>query len=373
MSLTGFAKLYGEPPAGTWSAPGRVNLIGEHTDYNDGFVLPIAIDRRASVAVRLRTDRIVRCASVQRAGVVEHDLGDLAPGSVDDWPAYVLGVAWALAQDGVRLPGFDLLLDSDVPVGAGLSSSAAVETATALALTELVGHELDRRELALLCHRGETGFVGAPVGVMDQMVSACAVAGSALLLDCRNLEITHVPFDLAALGCVLLVIDTRAPHRNTDGAYADRRASCEKAAAHLGLPALRDASPDQVADDPRARHVVSECARVLAAAAALSRGAVEELGALMLASHRSLRDDFEVSCTELDLAVDAAMRVGARGARLTGAGFGGAAIALVPTELAATVSTCVRGAFADQRLAEPDIFAVSAGPGARSTRPEGPP
>ncbi len=361
-----FQQLFDAPPTGIWSGPGRVNLIGEHTDYNEGFVLPFALDRTAKVAVRLRRDRLVRCASRQQGGeVVVTSLGDLVPKACGSWPAYLLGVAWALAEQGVTMRGFDLLLDSDVPMGAGLSSSAAVETAIALALNDLLGLGLDRMALAMACHRAETEFVGAPVGVMDQVVSACATAGSALLLDCRSLETTQVPFDPARLGCSLLVIDTGAAHANTDGGYAERRASCEKAAAQLGLPALRDATSDQVADEPRARHVVSECTRVLATVVALKAGDVAAVGALMLASHASLRDDFEVSCDELDAAVSAAMSAGAHGARLTGAGFGGSAIALVPEQQVDAVITAVQDAFAARSFATPEIFTVSAGPGAQ--------
>ena len=360
-----FEELFGGSPAGTWAAPGRVNLIGEHTDYNDGFVLPIALDRRARVSVRLRDDSTVRLASVQRDGTVatahvEH----LRTGGDDDWSAYVLGVAWALDERGLRPPGFDLLLDSDVPVGAGLSSSAAVETATALALIDLMDVAMEPLDLALLCHRAETGFVGAPVGVMDQVVSACARPGHALLLDCRSLEVTHVPFDPSALGCELLVVDTGSAHENNDGAYAERRTSCERVAAELGLAALRDAEPEQVADRPRARHVVNECNRVLSAVEALRTHDAAALGELMLASHVSLRDDFEVSSPALDLAVEAAMSAGALGARLTGAGFGGCAIALVVPGGAPAVTDRVEKAFADQGLAPPTTFLAAAGPGA---------
>lgn len=360
-----FEALYGRPPSGTWAAPGRVNLIGEHTDYNDGFVLPIALDRTARVAVRLRDDDVIRCASVQQGDdVTTTSLGSLVSRGCGSWAAYVAGVAWALAEHGVRVSGFDLLLDSDVPVGAGLSSSAAIETATGLALAELLDAPLTRLELALVCHRAETGFVGAPVGVMDQVASACASAGHALLLDCRSLEVEHVPFRPQDWDCELLVVDTGAPHQNNDGAYAERRASCERAAADLGVKALRDASPDQVADLPRARHVVSECRRVLSAAEALRDGDAARLGQLMLASHVSLRDDFEVSSPQLDLAVTSAMGAGAHGARLTGAGFGGCAVALVPRHRSGKVAMAVADAFADRAFDPPDVFPVAAGPGA---------
>lgn len=360
-----FREVFGEEPALVWVAPGRVNLIGEHTDYNEGFVLPLAVNRRASVAVRSRPDRVIRCWSRQRGGEpVSAHLDQLAPGQVRDWTAYPLGVAWALQERGLVIGGFDLVLDSDVPIGAGLSSSAAVEVATASALVDLHDLPMDRLQVALACHHAETSFVGAPVGVMDQVVSACATEGSALLIDCRSLELTAVPFDPAAMGCELLVIDTGAAHANVDGAYAERRAACLSAASDLGLPALRDADAARVAAHPRARHVVAECTRVLAAVEALKASDAERLGALLLASHVSLRDDFEVSCPELNTAVDAAMGAGALGARLTGAGFGGSAIALVPTGATRQVEDAVRESFAAQAFSPPEIFAVTAGPGA---------
>ncbi len=352
-----FEDLYGRRPAGIWGAPGRVNLIGDHTDYNDGFVLPFALDRRAYAAVALRTDDVVRCASLQRNGeVVATSLGELARGTGTSWASYVLGVAWALAERGVETSGFDLLLDSQVPVGAGLSSSAAVETATVLALTELLGTSLQPLDLALVAHRAETAFVGAPVGVMDQVASACAVDGHALLLDCRSLEMTHVAFSPERLGCALLVIDTRVKHQNTDGAYAERRAACLRAAAELGLDALRDAAPEQVVDRPRARHVVSECARVLAAADALDAHDAESLGRLMLGSHASLRDDFEVSTPELDAFVETTRENGSLGARLTGGGFGGCAIVLLPAPETEALEASVRRKFHDERFEEPAFY-----------------
>jgi galactokinase len=358
-----FAGLFGHEAVGVWSAPGRVNLIGEHLDYNDGLVLPFAIDRSAIVAAAPRSDRLVRIASVQQDDLVEADLDDLVGVG---WASYVVGVAWALDEHGVDLPGFDLLVDSDIPLGAGLSSSAGLEIATALALTHLAGVELAPLDLALVCHRAETGFVGAPVGVMDQVVSACATEDHALLLDCRSLETTQVP--LAVPGCELLVIDTRVRHDNTDGGYAERRASCERAAKLLGVKALRDVTSLEGSELPatelrRARHVVSEIARVRGAVDALRAGDTVALGAHMQASHRSLRDDFEVSCLELDLCVDAALAAGALGARLTGAGFGGCVIALVPEHLVADVTAAVHRAFGPTQL-EPLVLSVRPSAGA---------
>ncbi len=358
-----FADLFSRPSAGVWRAPGRVNLIGEHLDYNDGLVLPFAIDRSAIVTAAARSDRRIRVASVQQDDIVEADLDTYL---ADGWASYVVGVAWALDEQGIDLPGFDLLIDSDIPLGAGLSSSAGLETATALALTHLAGVDLAPLDLALVCHRAETGFVGAPVGVMDQVASACATAEHALLLDCRSLELTQVP--LTVPGCVLLVIDTRVRHDNTDGGYAERRASCERAAELLGVKALRDVTSLEGFDLPqpelrRARHVVTEIARVRGAVEALRAGDTASLGALMQASHRSLRDDFEVSCPELDLCVNAATGAGALGARLTGAGFGGCVIALVPEHLVAEVTAAVHRAFRPTHR-EPHVLSVRPAAGA---------
>jgi len=359
-----FAERFGSSPEGVWGGPGRVNLIGEHVDYNDGLVLPFAIERRALVAVRPRTDGVVRAASLQTDEVIE---SSVRATSLAGWGGYVVGVAWALLHLGLDVPGFDLLLDSDIPIGSGLSSSAGIETATALALSHLAGTELTALELALACHRAETGFVGAPVGVMDQVVSACASTDHALLLDCRTLDQTQVPLTLP--GCTLVVIDSRVRHTNTDGAYAERRASCDQAAATLGVKALRDADVRdvQTLPDPlrrRAMHVVAEIARVEEAVSALRDGNTTRLGELLIASHHSLRDDFEVSCPELDLAVEAALDGGALGARLTGAGFGGCVVALVPDRQVSAVAFTVTGAFLAADLPVPEVFPVRAGPGA---------
>ena len=344
-----------------WDGPGRVNLIGEHTDYNQGFVLPFAIERRARVSLRLRDDHVIRCASRQRGDEIETASGhDLQPGTRGGWVSYVLGVTWALGAD----VGFDLLVDSDVPIGAGLSSSAALEAATAIALNDLLELGRTPAQLAMACHAAETEFVGAPVGVMDQLVSLGAVEGHALLIDCRSLQVEPVPLNLSELDCALVVLDTGVAHENTDGAYAERRAACEKAAADLGVPALRDASAEEVADRPWARHVVTENARVLAAVDALQARDPHRLGALMTASHTSLRNDFAVSSQQLDIAVDAAVAGGAHGAKLTGAGFGGSVIALVPADRTSRVTAVVERALAAAGFAAPKSFSVTPGPGA---------
>jgi galactokinase len=362
-------------PAGVWAAPGRVNLIGEHTDYNDGYVLPLAIDRVARVAAARRPDTRLRVWSTREPDPVECDLADAA--AVRGWAGYLTGVAWALGVDR----GADLLVDSDVPVGAGLSSSAAVECATALALAELFGLADDRTGLARACQRAENEVVGAPTGIMDQMASLHGRAGSALFLDCRTLVVEPVPLDLSAAGVALLVVDTRAAHDlagggaggGADGGYAERREACRQAAAALGVPALRDATPEQVEGLPeplrrRARHVVTENVRVLAVVDALRAGRWESVGRLLAASHTSLRDDFEVSVAELDTAATAVTEAGALGARLTGGGFGGSIVALLPADRVDTAAAGVRDAFADRGWPLPQSFPVAPADGARRLR-----
>jgi galactokinase len=369
-----FRERTGRDPEGVWAAPGRVNLIGEHTDYNDGFVLPAAIDRLVLVAAGRRAGGRLRLWSLQAEPPADLELAGIGPGKVGGWAAYPAGVAWALGQAGVELGGADLVVDGDVPAGSGLSSSAALECATATALADLGGAGLDRAALAGLARRAENEVVGVPSGVMDQMVSMLGRAGHALFLDTRSLGTEQVPLPLEAAGLCLVVIDTRAGHRLVDGAYADRRAACQAAAAVLGVPALRDATPallEQHATalgDPglrRARHVVTENARVLAAVELLRAGDLDRLGPLLAASHASLRDDYEVSSPELDTAVEAAVAAGAVGARMTGAGFGGSAIALVETALAGRVADRARDAFAAAGFGPPQVTTVVPSDGAR--------
>jgi galactokinase len=372
--VAAFRERTGRDPEGVWAAPGRVNLIGEHTDYNDGFVLPAAIDRLVLVAAGRRAGGRLRLWSLQAEPPADLELAGIGPGKVGGWAAYPAGVAWALGQAGVELGGADLVVDGDVPAGSGLSSSAALECATATALADLGGAGLDRAALAGLARRAENEVVGVPSGVMDQMVSMLGRAGHALFLDTRSLGTEQVPLPLEAAGLCLVVIDTRAGHRLVDGAYADRRAACQAAAAVLGVPALRDATPallEQHATalgDPglrRARHVVTENARVLAAVELLRAGDLDRLGPLLAASHASLRDDYEVSSPELDTAVEVAVAAGAVGARMTGAGFGGSAIALVETALAGRVADRARDAFAAAGFGPPQVTTVVPSDGAR--------
>jgi galactokinase len=369
-----FRERTGRDPDGVWAAPGRVNLIGEHTDYNDGFVLPAAIDRQVVAAAGRRAGGRLRVWSLQAEAPAELELAGIGPGRVGGWAAYPAGVAWALGQAGVEVGGVDLVVDGDVPAGAGLSSSAALECATATALADLAGAGLDRAALAGVARRAENEVVGVPSGVMDQMVSMLGRAGHALFLDTRTLETEQVPLPLEAAGRCLLVLDTRAGHRLVDGAYADRRAACEAAAAVLGVSALRDATLERVEAAAtelgeerfrRARHVVTENARVLEAVGLLRAGELDRLGPLLAASHASLRDDYEVSSPELDTAVEAAVAAGAVGARMTGAGFGGSAIALAGTDRAGRVGQRVVDAFAAAGFGPPAVEAVAASDGAR--------
>ncbi|MGN6331652.1 MAG: galactokinase [Motilibacteraceae bacterium] len=373
-SVAAFKTAFGTDPEGTWCAPGRVNLIGEHTDYNDGFVLPLALPQRVTVAARRREDGVLRLRSLQEDGEVEVAPGD-GPGDVAGWAAYVAGVAWALREKGVDVPGADLVVDGEVPLGAGLSSSAALECAVGLALLDLAGAALSPTELALAAQHAENDYVGTPCGVMDQMASVHGQRGHVLFLDTRSLEVEPVPFDLERRGLALLVVDTRAPHRLVDGEYAERRATCHAAAKALGVPALRDVALSDLPSEldrldsdvarRRVRHVVTEDARVLEVVDHLRRGEDPRVvGPLLTASHASLRDDYEVTVPELDTAVDAALAAGAHGARMTGGGFGGSVIALVEAADVDAVSDAVAAAFDEAGFAPPRTFVAVPAEGA---------
>jgi galactokinase len=372
MTQSEFANLFGAAPEVWASAPGRVNIIGEHIDYSDGWVLPFAINYRTNVLVRRREDSLVRLASGQQAKeIYTFDLASLRQSK--KWVDYPLGVISEL-----RIPtGVDIFILGDVPNGAGLSSSAALECATALALNEVfkLGHSA--KDLALLAQRAENNFVGMPCGIMDQAVSMLATADNALLLDCRTLETTQIPLDLAAADLSLLVIDTRAKHSLVDGGYAARRADCDAAVSALGIPSMREASIELLAQNHiilgserfnRARHAVTEIARVHGAVAALQSSDFVRLGELMNQSHASLRDDYTVSCPELDAAVDTAVAAGALGARMVGGGFGGSAIALAKTGLIPQLKTAITEAYAASGFAEPRFFIATPAAGARIER-----
>jgi galactokinase len=369
-----FANRFGGRPEGVWRAPGRANLIGEHTDYNQGWVLPFALHLGVTVAASRRGDGVLATASRQAPGApVALPLATLAPGPVTGWAAYPAGVAWALRDAGHRLgDGASLAIDSDLPQGAGLSSSAALECATALALAGLYGLDLPRPELATLAWRAENDFVGVPSGIMDQSASLLCRAGHALLLDCRSGATTDVPLDPARAGLELVIIDTGVRHALGDGRYAERRSECDRAAAQLGVSSLREVSSPAAAAglaDPvlrrRARHVITENRRVEETVALLAGGDLAGVGAVLRASHVSLRDDFEVSWPEADVAVDAATAAGALGARMMGGGFGGSALALVPAGRRA-VSAAVTAQFA-RRGWPPPAF-VQAVPSAGALR-----
>lgn len=338
-----FRRAYSREPEGVFSAPGRVNLIGEHTDYSGGLVLPFAIDARAELAAARNDDNVVRVISAQRPGAgTSVPLSEIEPGSAvaSSWEGYLVGSIWALRKAGHRITGLDLALDSQVPSGAGLSSSAAVECVTTLAAAALCDIDLDAMQIADYAQQAENDFVGVPCGPMDQTASAAARAGSVLLFDTRAMTIEHIPFDPATQGLAVLVIDTRVAHSLADGEYGRRRTSCERVASLLGVRWLRDIGVDdlpsvmtQLDSDElrrRVRHVVTENDRVVRTVERLQAGTVDEIGDLLTASHRSLRDDYEVSCPELDLAVESALAAGALGARMTGGGFGGSVIAVVP-------------------------------------------
>jgi len=369
-----FEAVFGAAPDGVWQAPGRVNLIGEHTDYNEGFVLPFAIDRAARVAVRLRPDSTVRMLSTfGNQGLTTADAAALEPAAARGWTKYPLGVLWALQQQGLAVPGLDLLLDSDVPRGAGLSSSHAIECAVILALNELTGAGLSAQDMVLATQRAENDFVGAPTGIMDQSASLLGAAGQAVFLDCRDQGVRLVPFDAEGAGLVLLVIDTKVSHSHAGGGYAARRASCELGADVLGVRALRDVGVEDLEEaagllDPetfrRVRHVVTENDRVLQTVELLEGAGPQAIGPLLDASHASMRDDFEISCAELDLAVDTARTAGAIGARMTGGGFGGCAIALAPADAEERLRAAVASAFTGAGYAAPDIFRVRPAAGA---------
>ncbi|KQQ10347.1 MULTISPECIES: galactokinase [Rathayibacter] len=375
-----FEREYDHAPAGVWAGPGRVNLIGEHTDYNDGFVFPFAIDRATAMAVAPREDRVIRIASAFSPEHVEISLDDLAPGAIAGWSAYPLGVVWALTEYGVDLgarTGFDAFVDSDVPVGAGLSSSAALMCAMAVALNELWELDLDKATLARVGRRAENVAVGAPTGIMDESASLFGQRDAAVFLDCRSLDTEVIPLGFEEAGLVLLVIDTKVEHAHATGGYAERRASCELGASTLGVESLRELSVDdlpraeELLDDVtyrRVKHVVTEDARVLATVRTLREQGPRAIGELLDAGHVSLRDDFEISVPELDTAVEASRGAGAIGARMTGGGFGGSAIALTPVEKEEEVRAAVLAAFAAKGFRAPELFLVTAADGAGRVR-----
>ncbi|WP_367125188.1 galactokinase [Streptomyces phytohabitans] len=376
-----FHEVYGGEPDGVWAAPGRVNLIGEHTDYNDGFVLPLALPHTTRVHAARRDDGVLRLHSADSGaqtgdGVVRLRVDELEPAGAAGWAAYPAGVVWALRTAGLPVGGADLHFESTVPTGAGLSSSAALEVSTALALNDLHGLGQDPAGLARLCQRAENDFVGVPCGIMDQMASACCTEGHALFLDARELTWRQVPFDLAAEGLKLLVMDTRVKHELGEGEYAKRRAGCEEGARQLGVPALRDVPYERLDEEltriatPEVRglvrHIVSENRRVEDVIRLLDAGDTRGIGTVLTDGHASVRDDFRISCDELDLVVETANAAGALGARMTGGGFGGSAIVLVEDALTDKVTEAVDAAFDAAGYRRPRVFPALPGRGAHA-------
>lgn len=357
--IRSFESLYGRKPEVVAEAPGRVNLIGEHIDYSEGFVLPFAIANRTYAAIAKRSDGLVRIASHQRRDkIFSIDISDVKPGSKGEWEKYVLGVIWSMGINS----GLDILIDGNVPSGAGLSSSAALECSVAMGFNLLFDKKFSLEELARRAQRAENEYVGVPCGIMDQSISLMAQAGSALLLDCRDLSTEQIPLSVVDAGLELLIIDTQAHHALIDGGYAERRASCESVVSKLAIASLRhltleqlNSSLDLLTDIEfiRARHAVTEIARVHEAVLALRNSDFTALGALINQSHISLRDDYAVSCPELDLAVSAALSAGAIGARMVGGGFGGSAIALVKVEKMEEIKTAVEDAFESANFKRP--------------------
>ena len=372
-----FTRHYGTTPR-VFSAPGRVNIIGEHTDYNDGFVLPMAIDRRTYVAIAPREDRIIRVASVVLKAATEFKIDRPEDLAAHTWAKYVAGVAWTLQSRGIALRGADLLIDSDVPIGGGLSSSAALEVATGKALINISDAMIEPKELALAAQKAEHEFVGAKVGIMDQLTATFGREHHALLIDCRSLETKQIP--LAQLNAAMVVCNTKVKHELASSAYNQRRAECEQGVELLrerlpSIRALRDVSvaefemyenklPEPVRR--RCRHVATENDRTLKAAEALERGDPQQLGELMQKSHESLRTDYEVSCRELDVMVEIAARHdGVFGARMTGGGFGGCTINLVREDSLESFTNSVAKEYRAATDVDPDIYVVKADDGAR--------
>jgi galactokinase len=367
-----FLTATGRQPAGVWAAPGRVNLIGEHTDYNDGYVMPFALAQRVVIAAAPRNDGTWSVTSLNNDSTKIFGADDLQPGMAG-WQAYVAGVVWALDETGHRVDGADLVLTSDVPEGAGLSSSAALECAVLTVLADLNDLDIAGLDRAKLARRSENVFVGAPTGLMDQAASILCTAGHALFFDCRTDATEQVRFDTTSADLEILVLDTKTPHALVDSEYAARRASCEEAARLLGVAALRDVTdldaalkqlPDAVMQR-RVRHVVKENARVLQAVEVLRAGRIADLAPLLDASHTSMRDDFEITVPQVDLAVETARAAGALGARMTGGGFGGCIIALVAAGESERIGSEVARSFAAAGFSPPQHFTAVPSAGAQ--------
>ncbi|WP_040284473.1 galactokinase [Tessaracoccus massiliensis] len=366
-----YRSVVGAEPEGLWSAPGRVNLIGEHTDYNDGFVLPFALEKKAVIAGGQRDDDALVIVSLELDEEVRIPLADLKPGT-EGWHSYLAGVAWALREAGHAVGGANLVMTSDVPLGAGLSSSAAIECATVATLADLYGLDIAPIDRAKLARVAENAYVGAPTGLLDQAASTLCEVDNGLFLDCRTLETEHVPLPMADQGYEMLVLDTKTPHSHVDGEYGTRRATCEAAAEILGIPALRDVTDldealARLEDETmvkRVRHVVTENERVLMAFELARTSDLSELAPLLDASHASMRDDYEITVPTVDLAVETAKKEGALGARMTGGGFGGCIIALAKAGDADRIGQSIAAAFKDAGFGAPEWFTATPAAGA---------
>ena len=376
MSLANtFTAIFSGNPEIVCEAPGRVNLIGEHVDYCDGFVMPFAISDRTYAAIKRRSDRKIRISSMQRPDeIFETSLDDLQPSGEGNWERYICGVIWAFGDH--ITDGLEILVDGHVALGAGLSSSAALECSVAFGLDQLFETGFSLAQLAKLAQRAENDFVGMPCGIMDQSVSLMAQAGNALLLDCRDLSTEQIPLDLASAGLELLIIDTQAHHTLVDGGYAERRASCESAAAKLGIKALRDCSITQLEDSRnklteleymRAEHIVNDIKRVHECVDRLKNNDFITVGQILTKSHASLRDLFEISCPELNLAVDTALENKSLGGRMIGGGFGGSAIALFKVADIDQAKRAIAAAFKEAGYTEPRFFTSLPSAGAKVT------
>ncbi|MGZ3622905.1 MAG: galactokinase [Ktedonobacteraceae bacterium] len=361
-AVQAYREQFLEEPVLVSSAPGRVNLIGEHTDYNDGFVLPCAIDRRVALAIGYAHDTQFYSADFQeRCSLLEKREGL--------WADYPSGVVWAMKEQGFDIQSLQCVFAGDVPLGSGLSSSAAIEAATAIALDALFNLEIEKKDLAVLCQHAENAFVGVNSGIMDQYASLLCQARSALLIDCRSLEAKPIPLKLSEADLTLLVCDTRVSRELGATGYNERRQACERAAHTLGVKELRDAHLEDLGklsgkEQKRARHVITEISRVLEAVQALQQQDFGAFGRLMYASHRSLRDDYEVSTQELDAFVEIAIQSSALGARLTGAGFGGCALALVRSEDVGVLMMNVQHYFEARGFTRPEFFSFQSAAGA---------
>ncbi|MGO1385009.1 MAG: galactokinase [Arachnia sp.] len=366
-----FSAISGGEPEGLWFGPGRVNLIGEHTDYNDGFVLPFALEKKAVVAAGRRTDDLVVMYSLELNEQVEIPLSGLTPGT-GGWAGYLAGVVWALQNSGHIVGATSLVMSSDVPLGAGLSSSAAIECAVVAAMCDLYALEITPMDRAKIARLAENSYVGAPTGLLDQAASTLCEEDYGLFLDCRSLEGVHVPLPMAEQGFEMLVLDTRTPHSHVDGEYGARRKSCEDAAAILGIPALRDVTDlddalsrlDDEVMRKRVRHVVSENLRTLEAYEVAREGRLVDLAPLLDASHASMRDDYEITVETVDLAVETARAAGALGARMTGGGFGGCIIALCRATEGERIAQEIAAAFARAGHQAPEWFTATPARGA---------